>query len=84
MRTEGIQSIEVKAEKQAEFTHFIDERMKTTNWTAGCKSWYLTDGGRNTTLYPGFAGEYVIKASTFHLEDFDVVKKSDLVRKEVA
>ena len=84
MLTEGIAALEVKAEKQAEFTHFIDERMKVTNWTSGCKSWYLTDGGRNTTLYPGFAGEYVLKASTFHLEDFAVVKKSDLERKEVA
>lgn len=84
MLTEGIQSIEVKAEKQQEFTDFIDERMKITNWTAGCKSWYLTDSGRNTTLYPGFAGEYVIKASTFRLEDFNVVKKSDLSSREVA
>ncbi len=84
MLTEGIQSIEVKAEKQAEFTNFIDERMKITNWTSGCKSWYLTDSGRNTTLYPGFAGEYVIKASTFHLGDFNVVKKTDVQRKQVA
>ena len=82
--TEGLSSLEVKAEKQAEFTHFIDERMKVTNWTAGCKSWYLTEGGRNTTLYPGFAGEYVIKASTFRLDDFDVVKKSDIAAKAVA
>jgi len=84
MLSEGIASVEVKAEKQAEFTHFIDERMKITNWTAGCKSWYLTDGGRNTTLYPGFAGEYVIKASRFVLDDFDVVKRVEVERKHVA
>jgi cation diffusion facilitator CzcD-associated flavoprotein CzcO len=84
MLTEGIAALEVKAEKQAEFTRFIDERMKITNWTSGCKSWYLTDSGRNTTLYPGFAGEYVLKASTFRLEDYDVVRKADVVRKRVA
>lgn len=84
MLTEGIQSIEVKAEKQAEFTHFIDERMKVTNWTSGCKSWYLTESGRNTTLYPGFAGEYVLKASTFYLEDFNIVRKTGAREKKVA
>ncbi|MBN8219540.1 MAG: 4-hydroxyacetophenone monooxygenase, partial [Spirochaetes bacterium] len=84
MLTEGIQSIEVKAEKQAEFTHFIDERMKITNWTSGCKSWYLTDSGRNTTLYPGFAGEYVLKASVFHLDDFNIVRKTAAREKRVA
>lgn len=82
MLTEGIQSLEVKAEKQQEFTNFIDERMKITNWTSGCKSWYLTDSGRNTTLYPGFAGEYVIKASQFRLDDFSVVKKSVTTEKK--
>lgn len=84
MLTEGIAALEVKAEKQAEFTRFIDERMKITNWTSGCKSWYLTEGGRNTTLYPGFAGEYVLKASAFHLDDFDLVMKSDIEQKQVA
>ncbi|MBX3720208.1 MAG: NAD(P)/FAD-dependent oxidoreductase [Turneriella sp.] len=84
MLTEGIQSLEVKAEKQAEFTHFIDERMKITNWTSGCKSWYLTDSGRNTTLYPGFAGEYVLKASIFHLDDFNIVRKTAAREKRVA
>lgn len=84
MLTEGIAALEVKADVQAEFTRFIDERMKITNWTSGCKSWYLTDSGRNTTLYPGFAGEYVIKASRFHLEDFDIVRKADIERKQVA
>jgi cation diffusion facilitator CzcD-associated flavoprotein CzcO len=84
MLTEGIQSIEVRAEKQAEFTHFIDERMKITNWTSGCKSWYLTESGRNTTLYPGFAGEYVLKASQFHLADFDVIHKAGAKERKVA
>jgi cation diffusion facilitator CzcD-associated flavoprotein CzcO len=84
MLTEGIASIEVKSDKQAEFTQFIDERMKITNWTAGCKSWYLTDGGRNTTLYPGFAAEYVLKASKFQLDDFEVTRKADAQTREVA
>lgn len=84
MLTEGIAALEVKAGVQADFTRFIDERMKITNWTSGCKSWYLTDSGRNTTLYPGFAGEYVLKASRFQLEDFDIVRKSDIEKREVA
>lgn len=84
MQTEGIASIEPTAAKQAEFTNFIDERMKITTWTSGCQSWYLTDGGRNTTLYPGFASEYVLGIRNFHLEDYDVVRKSELTRKKVA
>ena len=27
-------------------------------WSTGCKSWYLTRTGKNTTLWPGFTFEY--------------------------
>ncbi|MCX7632056.1 MAG: NAD(P)/FAD-dependent oxidoreductase [Turneriella sp.] len=84
MLSEGIAALEVRGEVQAEFTRFIDERMKNTNWTSGCKSWYLTESGRNTTLYPGFAGEYALRASWFDIGDYNIVRRADLVTKRVA
>ena len=64
--------IEVKKNKQAEFIQFIEERMKSTTWTTGCQSWYLTKSGRNTTLYPGFASEYVLSMRKFDKDDYHI------------
>ena len=32
--------------------------MKRTIWTTGCRSWYLDQNGKNTTLWPGFTFAY--------------------------
>lgn len=52
-------AMEPKAEAQAAFIRGIDERMQGTVWVAGgCKSWYLDESGRNSTLWPDFTWQY--------------------------
>ncbi len=67
-----LKSLEVKKESQREFNDFLLERMKKTTWGNGGASWYYTKDGRNTTLYPGFASEYVLDVASFDIDNYKV------------
>ncbi len=63
-------SVEVKAEVQTAFNAEIQRRMQGTVWTSGCKSWYLTASGRNTTLWPGFTFEFRRRTRHFDRQSY--------------
>lgn len=67
-----IKSVTMRDDKQAEFNEELFRKMKRTTWGDGGKSWYYTKDGRNTTLYPGFATEYVMSVRNFNLDDYKV------------
>ncbi len=46
--------------------------MKHMVWNSGCNSWYLSEGGGNHSLYPGFAFEYVVRARRFNPADYEI------------
>ncbi|MET0337790.1 MAG: NAD(P)/FAD-dependent oxidoreductase [Caulobacter sp.] len=59
MDAAGAISMDPKRESQNAFNAFVQERVGKTVWNAGgCKSWYLTEDGRNTTIWPGFTFDY--------------------------
>lgn len=70
IRRENLKSMDVRADVQARFNRRVQRRMRYTNWTSGCNSWYLTKSGKNTSLWPGFASEYVVRARRFAPADF--------------
>lgn len=65
-----IKSIEVKQSVQVKFNQFVQKRMQKTVWTSGCKSWYLTEDGKNTTLWPGFSAEYRLSVRRFKPSEY--------------
>ncbi|GAB3676837.1 flavin-containing monooxygenase [Salinisphaera aquimarina] len=67
--------IDVKKKVQDKFNRGIQWRMKHTSWTSGCNSWYLTDSGKNTTLYPGFNWEYRLRLMRYKPSEYDEVKQ---------
>ncbi|MBN8222895.1 MAG: NAD(P)/FAD-dependent oxidoreductase [Spirochaetes bacterium] len=67
-----IKSLAVREDRQEEFNRELDEKMRRTTWGSGGNSWYYTKDGRNTTLYPGFATEYVWSVRNFNLGDYKV------------
>lgn len=71
-REEGYLTMEVRPDAQAAFNHKLDEKMAQTTWGAGGDSWYYTKDGRNTTLYPGFATDYVLSVREFDGPDFEL------------
>jgi cation diffusion facilitator CzcD-associated flavoprotein CzcO len=70
MARHKLKSLEVKKKIQDKFNRGIQWRMKHTSWTSGCNSWYLTDSGKNTTLYPGFNWEYRLRMWYFRSADY--------------
>jgi hypothetical protein len=58
MRSRGITELDLKPEAESAFTEAIARRTEHTVWASGCKSWYLDEHGRNTTLWPGFTFTY--------------------------
>ena len=72
----GLKFVDVKQRVQDRFNRGIQWRMKHTSWTSGCNSWYLTDSGKNTTLYPGFNWEYRLRLWRFAPGDYEEVGRN--------
>jgi len=72
LRRERLRFVDVKRDVQDRYNAGIQGRMKYMVWP-NCKSWYLSPDGSNHALYPGLAGEYVLRARQFRLEDYERV-----------
>jgi cation diffusion facilitator CzcD-associated flavoprotein CzcO len=72
LREGGARTVEVKADVQRAYNAELQRRLVGTVWHTGCKSWYLTEDGRNTTLWPGFTFEFRRRTARLRREDFHV------------
>jgi cation diffusion facilitator CzcD-associated flavoprotein CzcO len=71
MEREGIATLEVRPEAQAEFNQEIQSRMTHTVWMrGGCASWYIDDKGRNSTLWPDWTFRFRQRTSRFDLPSY--------------
>lgn len=66
--------IDLKPEAQKNYNEMLDEQFKTTVWASGCKSWYLNDAGRNTTLYPRLTARFRRETRRINAENYEFVK----------
>ena len=55
--------------QQDEYTQ-IQQKMKATVWSSGCKSWYQNADGHIDTLWPGYTWEYWLKTRRFQAADY--------------
>lgn len=58
LRRAGLAWIDVRPQAQDAFTREMRERMRTTVWEAGCRSWYMTADGTVVNNWPGFTFAY--------------------------
>jgi cyclohexanone monooxygenase len=58
IRRGNVHSVDVLPDVQQQYNTRLQRRFKGTVWTSGCKSWYLSSKGRNSTLWPGFTFQY--------------------------
>ncbi|HEY3503811.1 MAG TPA: NAD(P)/FAD-dependent oxidoreductase [Actinocatenispora sp.] len=59
MDTYGLAAVEVEPGAQDAYNEALQRRLGPTVWnTGGCRSWYLDETGRNTTLWPSFAWRF--------------------------
>jgi cation diffusion facilitator CzcD-associated flavoprotein CzcO len=70
MKEERLQAIEVKPEVQQRFGHKVRQPLQGTVRQSGCKSWYIHDQGRHTTLRPGFTFAYRLKTHRSKLSQY--------------
>jgi cation diffusion facilitator CzcD-associated flavoprotein CzcO len=71
MRKKKLKCLEPKAEVQSHFIDVVDKKMGATVWLSGCKSWYLDETGRNSTLWPGSVGAFRQKVEKFRPREYD-------------
>jgi cation diffusion facilitator CzcD-associated flavoprotein CzcO len=74
MKERGIKALDVKPQAQKAFIDSIQEGLKSTVWSSGCKSWYLNEQGRNVSLWPSFTFAYRFKTRRFNLSKYTVEK----------
>jgi cation diffusion facilitator CzcD-associated flavoprotein CzcO len=72
MRSRHLQMVDVRPEVQRRYNERIHARLRKTVWASGCKSWYLTRDGKNTTLWPGFTFEFRLKTRRFEASDYEL------------
>ncbi len=73
LRSDGLRYVDVRQDVQDRYNEGLQGRMKYMVWSTGCNSWYLSADGRNHSLYPGFAAEYVLRAQHFRVRDYEIV-----------
>lgn len=54
----GARTVEVRPEAMHRWQQWMQQRMETTVWVAGCTSWYRNASGKITNNWPGFSTEF--------------------------
>lgn len=67
----GARSVAVRADAQERFNTQLQQRFSRSVWSTGCRSWYLTATGKNTTLWPGFT--FAFRRATKALDPRDFI-----------
>jgi hypothetical protein len=65
----------VKEKSELAFNEKIQRELSTTVWqSGGCKSWYQTKDGKNTTLWPTYTFSYWLQTRKINTRHYDFVK----------
>ncbi|TBW55705.1 NAD(P)/FAD-dependent oxidoreductase [Marinobacter halodurans] len=68
----GLHFMDVKPQRQREYSDGLQRALKHSVWEAGCDSWYKTASGRNTNNWPGFTFSYRLMTSKLDLQDYEL------------
>ncbi len=71
---EDLKFVDVKQEVQDAYNEGIQGRMKYMVWSMACSPWYLSEDGKNHSLFPGFAVEYVLRSRNFDASEYEIVR----------
>lgn len=76
MRAHRIATLEPRPEAQKAFVDAVDRRMTGTVWTSGgCRSWYLDETGRNSTLWPDFTWRFRRRVARFEPAEYAMERR---------
>lgn len=57
----GARAVNLKAGSQQKFNRDLQHSLAKTVWQSGCKSWYQTEDGKNSSIWPGSTFTYWAK-----------------------
>jgi hypothetical protein len=81
VQKENYATIEVKAQRVAEFTQFVSSYFENTVYVDNCKSWYRSEGGRGSHIFGIWPGSTLHALETLRSprwEDFDYTSTDKL------
>ena len=70
--------LDVKKNVQAAFNQKIQKALSGMVWSSGCKSWYQTASGKNTTIWPGHTYTYRKQTKRVNTADYNQIDLSVL------
>lgn len=70
MKRRQLAAVDVKPSVYTNFNAKLQDDLRKTIWSSGCKSWYVNDSGRNTTIWPGFTFRFRQKTRRFKLGEY--------------
>ncbi|MDP9141871.1 MAG: NAD(P)/FAD-dependent oxidoreductase [Pseudomonadota bacterium] len=72
MKANAWGAVDVKPQRQAAFNADLQKKLQRAIWSSGgCKSWYVNEQGRNTTLWPGFTFKFRQALKQFDATDYE-------------
>jgi cation diffusion facilitator CzcD-associated flavoprotein CzcO len=62
---------DVRPDTEQAWNDKIQTKLQSTVWTqGGCKSWYMDENGRNTTVWPGLVYQYQLQTRKADIGDY--------------
>jgi cation diffusion facilitator CzcD-associated flavoprotein CzcO len=74
IKQQNIKYIDVKESVQSDFCQTMQDKMIGTAWTSGCNSWYLSDSGKNFTIWPDYTFNFIRETKRINLDEYQVVQ----------
>jgi cation diffusion facilitator CzcD-associated flavoprotein CzcO len=73
IKRKNLKSVEIRRDVEQRHNEWLQRRLAKTVWnTGGCRSWYLTADGKNTTAWPGFTFEYRFRTRRFDVQSYQI------------
>ncbi|MEW6777750.1 MAG: NAD(P)/FAD-dependent oxidoreductase [Bdellovibrionota bacterium] len=73
LKKRGLKYYDVKDDMVNRQFEAFQNRMRNSSWLSGCKSWYLNEDGTNSTMWPGFSFEYILRMKRINLGAYNAV-----------
>lgn len=62
--------LDVNVKAQDDFHQDLQAAFPGTAWASGCDSWYLTQGGKNFTIWPSYTYRYAEQLASLKMQDY--------------
>jgi cation diffusion facilitator CzcD-associated flavoprotein CzcO len=77
MRAANVTAIDIPAKQEQKFVDDIQGKLAGTVWLkGGCKSWYLDENGRNSTIWPGSTISYRRATKQADLAAYELIRSN--------